>query len=126
KRELGCAAFSLLSGVQGRPCQSVRRAGGSLVSPSHHGSPVSVMATLVKIEFLPSVARAFELVCLPVPGAKPKKPASGLIAQRRPSGPKRIQQMSSPTVKTLNWSPRLGTSIARLVLPQAEGKAAAT
>jgi hypothetical protein len=32
-----------------------------------------------------------------VPGATPKKPASGLIAQRRPSGPIFIHAMSSPT-----------------------------
>src|SRR5450759_785199 len=45
-----------------------------------------------------SVSIAFILVCTPVPGATPKKPYSGLIACSRPSSPKRIQQMSSPTV----------------------------
>ena len=34
-----------------------------------------------------------------VPGATPKKPVSGLIAQSRPSVSIRIQAMSSPTVQ---------------------------
>jgi hypothetical protein len=40
---------------------------------------VGVMATLVKIE-LARRAMALGLVSAPVPGATPKKPASGLIA----------------------------------------------
>ena len=47
------------------------------------------------------VAMALGFVSMPVPGATPKKPASGLIAHRRPSGPGRSQAMSSPTVHTL-------------------------
>jgi hypothetical protein len=43
---------------------------------------------------------ALGLVWVFVPGATPKKPASGLMAQSRPSGPNFIQQMSSPTVST--------------------------
>ena len=35
KRLLGCAAFSGLCGVQGRPRQSMARAGGVLLSPYH-------------------------------------------------------------------------------------------
>ena len=54
-----------------------------------------------------------------------KKPASGFIAHSLPSGPKCIQQMSSPTVVTLNSSPSEGTIIARLVLLHADGNAAA-
>jgi hypothetical protein len=48
--------------------------------PSHQTSPVAVSAQLVKMEFSRTVAMAFGLVCSPVPGATPKKPASGLIA----------------------------------------------
>src|SRR5262245_16673737 len=80
KRELGCAAGVLLSGVQSLPRQSMRCLGGSLVSPSHHTSPSSVIATLVKMQLACSVAMALGLVSRPVPGATPKKPASGLIA----------------------------------------------
>ncbi len=68
---------------------------------------------------------ALALVCSPVPGATPKKPASGLIAYSRPSSPNRIHAMSSPMVSTVQ--PEIvGSSMARLVLPQALGKAAAT
>ena len=52
----------------------------SSVRPSHQTSPSSVSATLVKMQLACSVAMAFVLVCTPVPGATPKKPASGLIA----------------------------------------------
>ena len=40
----------------------------------------------------------FGLVFIDVPGATPKKPASGLMAYSRPSGPTLIQAMSSPRV----------------------------
>ena len=48
--------------------------------PSHQMSPSSVLAQLVKIELRSIVSIAFGLVFSPVPGATPKKPASGLIA----------------------------------------------
>ena len=48
--------------------------------PSHQTSPSSVRAQLVKIELDATVAIALGLVFSPVPGATPKKPASGLIA----------------------------------------------
>src|SRR3954454_16122662 len=80
KRALGCAAGSSLSGVQSRPFQSVRCAGGVGVSPSHHTSPSSVSATLVKMQLALSVSIALLLVDSPVPGATPKNPASGLMA----------------------------------------------
>ena len=113
------------SGVQSRPFQSVRCAGTSSVMPSHHTSPSSVRATLVKIVLPFSMARiALGLVSPPVPGATPNRPTSGLTAHRRPSAPKRIQAMSSPTISAVQPS-RVGSSIARLVLPQALGKAAA-
>src|SRR5215831_11530761 len=73
-RELGWLDSSPLSGVQSLPCQSVRCAGG-LSIPSHHTSPSSVNATLVKIE-LPrsSVRMALGLVVQSVPGATPNRP----------------------------------------------------
>ena len=49
------------------------------------------------------------------------------MAYRRPSAPGLIQAMSSPMVVTFQPSnPLGGTSIEKLVLPQALGKAAAT
>ena len=59
-------------------------------------------------------------VCTRVYTTTPKKPNSGLIAYRRPSGPGCSHAMSSPTV--VIFQPFIaagGTSIARLVLPQA-------
>src|ERR1041384_5771913 len=102
KRALGCAAFAPVSfpiaGVHLFPCQSVHSAGGSSVIPSHQTPPSGVSATLVKIEFFASVAIAFGFVFSDVPGATPKKPASGLIARRHPFASGLIQAMSSPTV----------------------------
>src|SRR5919109_2340637 len=125
KRALGWAAGASDDGVQSLPFQSVRWAGVSSVMPSHQMSLSSVSATLVKTELPHSVFIALALVCSPVPGATPKKPASGLMAYRRPSSPKRIQAMSSPIVSTVQPE-MVGSSMARLVLPQADGKAAAT
>jgi hypothetical protein len=80
KRALGCAAGDLDAGVQSRPRQSMRCAGGSLVSPSHQTSPSSVIATLVKMQLAWSAPMALALVFGLVPGATPNSPASGLIA----------------------------------------------
>src|SRR3954453_14527632 len=77
---VGWAGGSLESGAQSAPCQSIAWAGGSSVMPSHQTSPSSVFAQLVKIELARTVAIAFGLVFSPVPGATPKKPASGLTA----------------------------------------------
>src|SRR5918992_6071421 len=89
KRAFGCAAFAPLSfaiaGVHLLPCQSRHSAGGSSVMPSHQTPPSGVSATLVKIEFFASVFIAFGFVFAEVPGATPKKPASGLIACKPPS-----------------------------------------
>src|SRR5205807_6287426 len=131
KRALGCAAFApvcfAISGVHLLPCQSRHSAGGSSVIPSHQTPPSGVSATLVKIEFFESVIIAFGFVLAEVPGATPKKPASGLIARRRPFASGLIQAMSSPTVQTFQPSnPSGGISIAKLVLPQALGNAAVT
>lgn len=80
KRALGWAAGVSDAGVQSLPFQSVRWAGAVSVMPSHHTSPSSVSATFVKTELPHMVFMALALVCSPVPGATPKKPASGLIA----------------------------------------------
>ena len=80
KRALGWAAVVPLSGVQSSPFQSVRCAGGSSVMPSHQTSPSSVRAVLVKMQLPSSVTMALGLVFVLVPGATPKKPASGLMA----------------------------------------------
>src|SRR5215213_7486438 len=125
KRAFGWAAGSSDSGVQSLPCQSIACGGASPVIPSHQMSPSSVFAQLVKIELRSIVSIALGLVLWLVFGATPKNPASGLTAWRRPSSPNFIQAMSSPIVSTFQ-SGRVGTSIARLVLPQADGKAPAT
>src|SRR5438132_7867578 len=120
KRALGWAAGVSDAGVQSLPFQSVRWAGFSSVMPSHHTSPSSVRAVLVKMQLPSRVSMALGLVFMLVPGATPKNPASGLIAHSRPSVPIFIQQMSSPTVSTFHPG-RVGTSMARLVLPHADG-----
>src|SRR3989338_8099601 len=124
KRAFGWAAGSFLPGDQPRPRQSTACAGGAPPIPSHQISPSSVRAQFVKMTFFLSESIAFAFDLYEVPGATPKKPASGLIARSRPSGPIFIQEISSPTHSVFQPG-RVGTSIARLVLPQAEGKAAA-
>src|SRR5258708_18365720 len=88
-RALGWAAFApvfwAISGVHSLPCQSINRAGGFSVIPSHHPPPSGVKATLVKMVFLARAAMALGFVFSDVPGATPKNPVSGLIAKRRPS-----------------------------------------
>jgi hypothetical protein len=64
----------------------------------------TVSATLVKMVLRASVFMALGLVLSLVPGATPKKPASGLMARRRPSASGFIQAMSSPTVQTFQPS----------------------
>src|SRR5579864_5117456 len=126
-RALGWAAGSPEAdpGVQSRPFQSIRCAGGSSVRPSHHTSPSSVRATLVKMLLPHMAATALALVFGPVPGATPKNPVSGLMAYRRPSEPNLIQQMSSPMVSAFQPA-TVGWIMARLVLPHADGNAPAT
>src|SRR5207253_5236032 len=122
--ELGWAALPVRS--HGRPCQSISRGGAVRSLPSHHGTPSGVTATLVKIVSWLMVAMAAGLVSGPVPGTTPKKPASGFTAHSRPSAPGRSHAMSSPTVRTLYPMRSNGeTIIARLVLPHADGNAAA-
>src|SRR5699024_9123990 len=102
-------------------------AGGSSVIPSHQTPPSGVRATLVKMELVARAIIALGFVFDEVPGATPKNPASGLMARRRPSASGLIQAMSSPTVHTFQPSkPAGGISMAKLVLPQALGKAAVT
>src|SRR5271170_2405535 len=127
KRPLGWAAGVLLSGVQGLPRQSRQWSGGVSVMPSHQTPPSGVSATLVKMVLRASVAMALGLVLAEVPGATPKKPDSGLMARSWPLASGLIQAMSSPTVQTFHPSnPAGGIIMAKLVLPQALGKAAAT
>src|SRR5438067_272506 len=84
KRALGWAAFAPVSlascGVQRFPCQSRHSAGGSSVIPSHQTPLSGVSATLVKMVLRDRAAIALGFVFADVPGATPKKPASGLIA----------------------------------------------
>ena len=124
KRELGWAAGVPSSLDHNWPFQSMSPSGGSPM-PSHQMSPSGVIAVFVKIVFASIESIALGLVCMLVPGATPKKPASGLMACRRPSASGFIQQMSSPTVSTFQPG-RVGTSIARFVLPQALGNAPVT
>ncbi len=98
-----------------------------MVIPSHHTSPSGVSATLVKMVSFLIVSMQFGLVSQPVPGATPKNPASGLMARSFPSLVGLIHAMSSPMVVTFQpLNAGGGISIAKLVLPQALGKAAAT
>src|SRR5882724_10836667 len=131
KRALGWAALRpvslAISGVQRLPCQSRHSLGGPSVMPSHQTPPSGVRATLVKMVLRESVAIALGFVFADVPGATPKKPASGLMARSNPCASGLIQAMSSPTVQTFQPSnPAGGTIMAKLVLPQELGKAAAT
>src|SRR5207248_712161 len=127
KRALACAAVRPQPGVHSLPVQSVSRGGASFVMPSHHTSPSGVSATLVKIVFFLIVSMQLGLVSQPVPGATPKKPASGLIARSWPSLSGLIHAMSSPTVVTFQpLNAGGGISIAKLVLPHALGNAAVT
>src|SRR5215510_3905541 len=123
KRELGCAAGPL-AGCHGRPCQSTSPAGGSGVKPSHHGSPDGVSATLVKIVFERTIAVPLGFVLGLVFGATPKNPRSGLIARSWPWASTHIQAMSSPSVHARHPG-REETTMARFVLPEALGIAAA-
>src|SRR5258706_14203299 len=71
KRLFGWAEGSFSSGVQGRPFQSVRPAGGTGSRPSHQGQRSAGIAALVKIEFFLRLASAVGLVFSLVPGATP-------------------------------------------------------
>src|SRR5512146_2076197 len=126
-RLLGWAAFSFEPGVHLSPFQSRHSLGGGPSLPSHHTSRSWVSATLVKSVSCEIISIALELDRELVPGTTPKYPASGLMAQSRPSGPGFIQAMSSPIVRIfqpLKWAG--GIIMAKLVLPHALGNAAAT
>src|SRR5262245_57046828 len=79
KRALGCAALRPEAGVHGRRSQSVSSAGGASVICYHQTSPSEAIAQLVKIALASAERIALGLVFMLVPGATPKKPASGLI-----------------------------------------------
>src|SRR5471032_1118097 len=72
KRAFGWAALVPDAGVQSLPCQSIRWLGASLVKPSHHTSPSSVSATLVKMVLSRMDAMQLKLVFSLVHGATPK------------------------------------------------------
>ena len=91
---------------------------------SHQTSLSGVSTTLVKMVFCAQAVSACGLDFADVPGATPKKPVSGFIAYSRPSRPTRIQAMSSPSVVTFQPG-SVGCIMARFVLPQALGNAAA-
>ena len=80
KRLFGWAAGVSEAGVQSLPRQSVQCSGGASVRPSHHTSPSSVSAVFVNTVLRVSAFTAFGFVSLPVPGATPNIPYSGLIA----------------------------------------------
>src|SRR6202023_2644686 len=131
KRPVGWAAVAPvalpISGVQGCPRQSMHSAGGVSVMPSHHTPPSGVRATLVKMVLRERVAIALGFVLADVPGPTPKNPASGLMARKQRCASGLIQAISSPTVQTFqSSSPSRGTIMAKFVLPQALGNAAAT
>ena len=66
---------------------------------------------------------ALGLVSQEVPGATPKKPASGLIARSIPFSSGFNHAISSPTVETFQpFIDAGGINIAMLVLPQGAGK----
>ena len=126
---LSAGGDTVSSGVHFFPLQSMHSFGGVSVIYSHHTPPSGVSATFVKIVFRAREAMAFGFVFAEVPGATPKKPASGFMALRRPSRSGLIQAMSSPTVVTFHPFSRKnagGMSIAKFVFPQALGNAAAT
>src|SRR6266496_6317067 len=72
KRLLGCAHFSLETGVHLSPRQSRHSLGGSPSLPSHHTSPSAVSPTLVKrVSFsINFIALGFDRRF--VPGTTPK------------------------------------------------------
>jgi len=124
---LGWAAGVSELADHGLPCQSIRPSGGSGVSPSHQTSPSEVRATFVKSVFSLIDFMALGFVSQDVPGATPKKPASGFMARRVPVESGYSQAISSPTVETFHpFMESGGMSIAMLVFPQALGKAPAT
>src|SRR6202165_2067432 len=96
-RACGCAAAPL-DGSHDSPFQLINPSGASLPIPSHHGSRSEVIATFVNSVFLCNAAITCGLVFIPVLGATPKNPASGLIARKYPSSPIFIHAISSPTV----------------------------
>src|ERR1700680_3128659 len=98
-RAFGCAAGPF-EASHASPFQLINAFGGVPLIPSHHGSRCSVMATFVKIVFLCSAPMTLGFVFIPVPGATPKNPDSGLMARKYPSPPIFIHAMSSPTVHT--------------------------
>ena len=127
---VGSLGPSAVSGLQGSPFQFRACVGGILVqaSPTTRCCRPGSCTTLVKMVPFLVDARALGLDFALVPGATPKKPFSGLMAHRRPSAPVThpgdiVAHAPAPCSPSSD-SPRAESSMARLVLPQAEGKAA--
>jgi len=86
KRALGCARVSCWPASS--PCRASRSDGPAFRRPClPTRRRVVGQRDVGENEFFAIVFIAFGLVCIEVPGATPKKPASGLIAYRRPSAP---------------------------------------
>jgi hypothetical protein len=128
KRAFGCAALLSLSGVQSLPCQSIACAGGSPSMPSHQTSPSSVSATLVKIvlALIDSIAPGWSRRRA---GRHPEETGLGVDRVDLPvlagldPGDVVADRRDLPALVLEVFG---GTIIAKLVLPQALGKAAAT
>jgi GTP-dependent phosphoenolpyruvate carboxykinase len=97
--KMGLPLRSFMPGFHGRPSQSEPSLDRLPSAPSHHTVPSLVNTTFVKIVLRLMVFIMLGLLLRLVPGATPKKPVSGLMAQSRPSVSIRIQAMSSPTVQ---------------------------
>ena len=130
KRAFGCAALAPVSPRDLRrplvgPCQSRHSVGGSV---GHPFPPYAALRRERDIGEQWSFAlerghRIPDWSVLDVPGATPKKPASGLIARRRPSAPAPHPGESSPIGPDFPAlrTPLGGIIMAKLVLPQALG-----
>ena len=122
KRAFGCAAGASESGVQSLPCQSMAWAGGSAVMPSHQTSPSSVRAQLVKIVSRSIESIAFGLVF--VARARRDAEEAGLGVDRVEAAVVAELHPGDVVADGLDLPARqVGISIARLVLPHADGKA---
>ena len=128
-RVRGLAAGRLpIAGVQSLPCQSIRCAGGSLVMPSHQTSPSSVERDVgeddvllqrrhgVEVGLFRGAGRDAEEAGLRVDRVEPA------VLARLDPGDVVADRGDLPAVEAIFG----GISMAKLVLPQADGKAAAT
>jgi hypothetical protein len=124
---VGVGADPPQSGVQSLPCQSMPCFGGSTPMPSHHTSPSSVSTTLVKMVLALHRFHRHRVGIVGGAGRDAEEAGFRVDGAQGAIGRGLIQAMSSPTVSAFQLpKPLGGTIMARLVLPQALGKAAAT